>query len=262
MSDSLIDDVKKLLEEKKGDERILKQILRACENNEIISNYERNYVRKLSEKRLDKIPLEKSETPTAPDVVIPKTIPIQSHTFEVKPANPKSNNSKILLGVGIISVIIIIAAISLADFSNGPQQKTETTNQTLKKFSINTDVSSYNRKDIIVISGSSDTTGIINLSIKNKDKELVWAEQILVKGAKFSTLVIAGGPGWESSGTFTVEANNGAEIKSNTFSFNASVESVSTQENIEKTPDAPQNIEPKTTVDDFKEASVSTSSGT
>ena len=159
MSDSLIDDVKKLLEEKKGDEQILKQILRACENDEIISNYERNYVRKLSEKRLDKIPLEKVETPTVPDVVIPKTIPIQSHIFETKPTNPKSNNSKILLGVGIISVIIIIAAISLADFSNVPQQKTETTNQTLEKFSINTDVSSYNRKDIIVISGSSDTTG-------------------------------------------------------------------------------------------------------
>ena len=34
----------------------LKQIRRACEHNEVISNYERNYVRKLAEKHLGKKP--------------------------------------------------------------------------------------------------------------------------------------------------------------------------------------------------------------
>ena len=68
MIDSLHDDVKALLDKDFGDDRILKQIFRACENNEIISNYERNYVRKLSEKhlgryyfqhiRLEQIPLQ------------------------------------------------------------------------------------------------------------------------------------------------------------------------------------------------------------
>ena len=38
MTDPLIDDVKALLDKEKGDERILKQIYRACENNEVISN--------------------------------------------------------------------------------------------------------------------------------------------------------------------------------------------------------------------------------
>ena len=45
MSDPFFDDVKELLDKGKGDERILKQIFRACENNEVISNYERNYVK-------------------------------------------------------------------------------------------------------------------------------------------------------------------------------------------------------------------------
>ena len=49
-----------------GDDRILKQIRRACENNEIISNFERNYVKKLAEKHLgrkpDIPPVEKPET--------------------------------------------------------------------------------------------------------------------------------------------------------------------------------------------------------
>ncbi len=49
MNDSLLDDVKALLDKDLGDDRILKQICRACENDEVISNYERNYVRKLAE---------------------------------------------------------------------------------------------------------------------------------------------------------------------------------------------------------------------
>jgi len=50
MTDSLLNDVKALLDKDFGDDRILKQICRACENDEVISNYERNYVRKLAEK--------------------------------------------------------------------------------------------------------------------------------------------------------------------------------------------------------------------
>jgi hypothetical protein len=54
----------------------------------------------------------------------------------------------------------------------------------------------------------------------NQNNELVWAEQVSLKSdGRYSTLAIAGGPGWESSGTYTINVNNGVEIKSNTFSF-------------------------------------------
>jgi hypothetical protein len=52
MDESLFDDVNSLLEGDFGDDRILKQIHRACKNNEVISNYERNYVQKLAEQYL------------------------------------------------------------------------------------------------------------------------------------------------------------------------------------------------------------------
>ena len=61
MTDSLLDDVTSLLEGDFGDDRILKQIARACKNNEVISNYERNYVQKLAEQYLGK----KSEIPSS-----------------------------------------------------------------------------------------------------------------------------------------------------------------------------------------------------
>jgi hypothetical protein len=60
MSDPILDDVQALLDKEFGDKRILDQILRAAQNNEVISNFERNYVRKLAEKHLGKKPLRKT----------------------------------------------------------------------------------------------------------------------------------------------------------------------------------------------------------
>jgi len=87
---------------------------------------------------------------------------------------------------------------------------------------IKTDFSSYNKKDIISINGISDTSGSVNLSITNQNNELVWTEQVSLKSdGRYSTLAIAGGPGWENSGTYTIKVDNGQETTSNTFSFTA-----------------------------------------
>jgi hypothetical protein len=54
----------------------------------------------------------------------------------------------------------------------------------------------------------------------NQNNELVWVEQVSVKSdGRYSTLAIAGGPGWENSGTYTVKVDDGSEIKSIKFSF-------------------------------------------
>lgn len=228
MTDSLLDDVKALLDKDFGDDRILKQIRRACENDEVISNYERNYVRKLAEKHLGRrpevvqttIPVE--EKPIIPDVVIPETPTIQKmQTFQPPPQrilSSTSKNSKLMLGIGGVALVIIIA---VAASFNGVSDVT-TTNPISDTLSIQTDLSSYDKKDIISISGVSDTTGVVNLSIENKNNELVWAEQVSLKSdGRYSTLAIAGGPGWESSGTYTINIDNGIETTSNTFSFTA-----------------------------------------
>ena len=93
---------------------------------------------------------------------------------------------------------------------------------------------------------------------------MVWAEQVSIKNGKFSTLAIAGGPGWESSGTFTIKADNGVETKLGTFSFNANpVQSTSNEEIVSTEPKIqPTPNEPKTSSEEFKEGSVSTSSTT
>ena len=229
MNDSLLDDVKALLDKDFGDDRILKQISRACENNEVISNYERNYVQKLAEKYLGKRPeithmssVEKK--PITPDVVIPETQPIQvqRHRPEISlTSKSNSKNSKILIGiVGIALIIIIAVAVSFSGISNVSPKVETPINSIPVTLSIQSDLSSYNKQDLISISGVSDTSGTVNLSIENTNKELVWTEQVSIKSnGQYSTLAIAGGQGWESSGTYTIKVDNGKETKSTIFSF-------------------------------------------
>ncbi|MBS3922822.1 MAG: hypothetical protein KGZ37_06720 [Nitrosarchaeum sp.] len=232
MTDPLFDDVQTLLDKEKGDERILKQILRACENNEVISNYERNYVKNLAEKYLGRLPENTEdhspeEKPTIPDVIVP-TMPLQQkieiptsmapQIIQKKPKNPK-----MLIGVGVaVLAIIIIVGISQSGIPNmiSDDSKITDTDSSSATLSIQTDLSSYQKGDIISISGKSNTSEQINISIENQNGQLVWSEQISVKkDGRFSTLAIAGGPGWDKSGTFTIKVENNKETKSKTFSF-------------------------------------------
>jgi len=228
MTDPLLDDVKALLDKDFGDDRILKQIRRACEHNEVISNYERNYVRQLAEKHLGKKPKFKQmtvkEKPIVPDVVIPQThFTQQSQSYQTQPriSYSKSKNKKIFLGVGSLALVIIIAAaVSFSGISDGIPKINDTKNPTSISLSIQTDLTSYNNKDLISISGTSNTSKNVNLTIKNPSGDLVWTEQLSLKNnGRYSTLAIAGGPNWQSSGIYTITVDNGVETKLTTFSF-------------------------------------------
>ena len=243
MDDRLLDDVKALLDKDFGDDRILKQIRRACENNEVISNYERNYVKKLAETHLGRKPEISSQTPQTPveekphipDVILPETNSIhKTQTFQQQtppPPTPSrktpsmSKNSKLMLGiVGVILVIIIAAGVSFTTFSNDPKSPIENNPiaSVEASLSIQTDLPSYNHKDLISISGFSESSGTAVVEITNQKNELVWKDEIPIKSnGKYSSLAIAGGPGWDSSGTYTIKVDNGVESTSSTFSFTA-----------------------------------------
>ena len=230
MTDPLIDDVQALLDKEKGDERILKQIFRACENNEVISNYERNYVKNLTEKYLGRAPpveekQQVEEKPVILDVIFSNISAKQKiETPQItypQVVKLKSKNTKMVLGIGGVIFALVIIGVSLYEVSyiefvdNIPTGSSST-------LSIQTDLSIYQKGDIISISGTSNTPGKLNLSIENQEGQLVWSEQISVKNdGRFSTLAIAGGFGWDKSGTFTIKVENHLETKSQTFSFRA-----------------------------------------
>ena len=225
MSDMLLDDVNSLLDGDFGDDRILKQIARACKNNEVISNYERNYVQKLAEQYLGKKPLttKKPETitPEIPKIEIPKPEPLVTTQLSQPTNNLKSKNSKLFLGFGGIAVVIIIAAAFLLS-NNIDSSQSNIVSEIKIKLSVQTDLSSYSKSDLISINGVSQNSNIVNLSILNQNNDLVWAEQVSVKSnGGYSTLAIADGEGWENSGTYNIKVEDGTEIKSIKFTFNS-----------------------------------------
>ena len=221
----LLDDVNSLLDGDFGDDRILKQIARACKNNEVISNYERNYVQKLAEQHLGKKPLTNKKpetiTPEIPKIEIPKPEPIVTTQLSQPTNNLKSKNSKLFLGFGGIAVVIIIAAVFLLS-NNIDSSQPNIVSEIKIKLSVQTDLSSYSKSDLISINGVSQNSNIVNLSILNQNNDLVWAEQVSVKSdGRYSTLAIADGEGWENSGTYNIKVEDGTEIKSIKFTFNS-----------------------------------------
>jgi len=214
MTDSLLDDVTSLLEGDFGDDRILKQIARACKNNEAISNYERNYVQKLAEQYLGK----KAEIPSSIEPEIESSIQNQTLQSQVS-RSPGLKNPKLILGFGGVALVIIIVA-AVAFSSNSDSFTSDPKSEIQLTLTIQTDLSSYSHKDIISISGTCNNSEIVNLSIKNEENNLVWAEQLSIKNnGKYSTLAIAAGSGWENSGTYTMTVDSGSEIKLIKFSF-------------------------------------------
>ena len=225
MSDMLLDDVNSLLDGDFGDDRILKQIARACKNNEVISNYERNYVQKLAEQHLGKKPLSNKKpetiTPEIPKIEIPKPEPLVTTQLSQPTNNLKSKNSKLFLGFGGIAVVIIIAAAFLLS-NNIDSSQSNIVSEIKIELSVQTDLSSYAKSDLISINGVSQNSNIVNLSILNQNNDLVWAEQVSVKSdGGYSTLAIADGEGWENSGTYNIKVEDGTEIKSIKFTFNS-----------------------------------------
>ena len=214
MTDSLLDDVNSLLDGDFGDDRILKQIARACKNNEVISNYERNYVQKLAEQYLGK----KGEIPSSIEPEIESSIQNQTLQSQVS-RSPGLKNPKLILGFGGVALVIIIVA-AVAFSSNSDSFASDPKSEIQLTLTIQTDLSSYSHKDIISISGTCTNSEIVNLSIKNEKNNLVWAEQLSIKNnGMYSTLAIAAGSGWENSGTYTVTVDSGSEIKLIKFSF-------------------------------------------
>jgi hypothetical protein len=225
MSEDVLDNVKELLNKEIGDKKVLEQIKRAAENNEAISNYERNYVRKLIDE-LRKPPEPEIEIPPQQPVEIsptqeqvPTTIP-QLQTSTIIRHKPRDKtNIKVIIGGAAIAVAIIVAVVL---GTNGVDIGSGGSITATSSGLLDLDQSSYNKGDIISISGKSKSSlgNTISLSIENASGELIWIEDIKIKGnGEYSTLAIAGGPGWENSGTYTLKMKHGSENEQITFNF-------------------------------------------
>ncbi len=239
MTDPIIDDVEALLENGYGDKQILEQIERAAKNNEVISNFERNYVKKLTQKHFGQPPVE-TETPQipkptpappTPDVEIPTTFASKvSESGQIlapqkKVTKSSSKNTIIMIGGGIAALAIIIAvALSMGGDSTSVTTPVDInpTTSTSNTFSVKVDSSSYNRGDIISINGQSQLSqgNQVRVTIENSDNIMIWSEQVSAKSdGRFNTMTFAGGDGWSQAGKFTIKAEANGETSTQIFTF-------------------------------------------
>ena len=108
------------------------------------------------------------------------------------------------MGAAAVIAIIVLVGFPATNTSFDSVTSSTTNNPLL----VNIDQTTYQRADIISISGDANSyTKSVELSIENTNGVKIWKEVINPKNnGQFSTLIIAGGGGWENNGVYTLKA--------------------------------------------------------
>jgi len=153
-------------------------------------------------------PLDKSLSRKQPDIKIklqPKPT-LSSPDLKNNSAFSFSSNKKLGILGGVAAAIAIIVIVRLTAI-NTPIDSTLSSTAS-NPLLVNIDQTTYQRADIISISGDTNSyTKSVELSIENTNGVKIWKEIINPKNdGQFSTLIIAGGGGWENNGVYTLKA--------------------------------------------------------
>jgi len=215
---TFITDLDDLIRHHHGDVKKLREVRDTIRHDNFITTEDKNYVESLITMHLKNQPLDKSVSRKQPDTKIklqPKptlSSPDLKNNFTF---NFSSNKKLGILG-GIAAAIAIIVIVGFTAI-NAPIDSTisSTTDNPLL---VNIDQTTYQRADIISISGDTNSyTKSVELSIENTNGVKIWKEVINPKNdGQFSTLIIAGGGGWENNGVYTlkvVQDDSASEIE-------------------------------------------------
>jgi hypothetical protein len=216
---TFITDLDDLIRFRHGDVKKLREIRDTVRHDNFITTDDKNYVESLITTHLKNQPLDMSLSPKQSDTKIKlQAKTITSSSSKNDSTSNFSSNKKIAMfsGVAAAIAIIVIAGFTVTNQTDTIDLIPSTTTEPI---SVNVDQSTYQNADIISISGvSSSNTEPIELSIVNNNGIKIWNETINPKHGEFSTLVIAGGGGWESGGVYTlnvkqVDSDNKIEFK-------------------------------------------------
>ena len=199
---TFITDLNDLIKHNYGDVKKLREIRDTIRHDNFITTNDKKYIESLVDLHLKN---QSSDQQVNSKIQLQPKPTTDSSYSKNDSAFSFSSNKKIGVFGGIAAAIAIIVIVGFTAI-NTP---TDPTVNSAGGFGllVNIDQTTYQRADIISISG--DTTSVtqsITLSIENTDGTKIWDENINPKNdGKFSTLVIAGGGGWEDSGVYTLK---------------------------------------------------------
>ena len=218
---TFITDLDDLIRHRHGDIKKLREIRDTVRHDNFITTDDKKYVQALIDEYLNQS-LERPSSSRQSDTRIKlqtkhKTVDSDSQsntTFNF------SSNKRMGILAGAAAAIAIIVIVGFTTISQ------DDTNSIISSTSSNpllitVDQSKYQRADIISISGDAISYNkSITLSIENADGVKIWNENINPKNnGEFSTLVIAGGGGWENAGAYTLKATQNDLAKEVKFQF-------------------------------------------
>ena len=205
---TFITDLDDLIRHHHGDVKKLREIRDTVRHDNFITTEDKNYIESLITMHLKNQPLDKSLSRKQPDTKIklqPKPT-LSSPDLKNNFTFSFSSNKKlgILGGVSAAIAIIVIMGFTAINTPIDSTVSSATDNPLL----VNIDQTTYQRADIISISGDTNSyTESVELSIENTNGVKIWKEIINPKNdGQFSTLIIAGGGGWENNGVYTLKA--------------------------------------------------------
>jgi len=205
---TFITDLDDLIRHHHGDVKKLREIRDTIRHDNFITTEDKNYVESLITMHLKNQPLDKSLSRKQSDTKIklqPKhtlSSPDLKNNFTF---NFSSNKKLGILG-GLAAAIAIIVIVGFTAINTPIDSVVSST--TSNPLLVNIDQTTYQRADIISISGDVNSyTKSVELSIENTNGLKIWKEIINPKNdGQFSTLIIAGGGGWENNGVYTLKA--------------------------------------------------------
>jgi len=205
---TFITDLDDLIRHHHGDVKKLREIRDTVRHDNFITTEDKNYVESLITMHLKNQPLDKSLSRKQPDTKIklqPKPT-LSSPDLKNSFAFNFSSNKKLGILGGVAAAIAIIVIVGFTAI-NTPIDSTVSSTAS-NPLLVNIDQTTYQRADIISISGDTNSyTKSVELSIENTNGVKIWKEIINPKNdGQFSTLIIAGGGGWENNGVYTLKA--------------------------------------------------------
>lgn len=205
---TFITDLDDLIRHHHGDVKKLREIRDTVRHDNFITTEDKNYVESLITIHLKNQPLDKSLSRKQPDTKIklqPKPT-LSSPDLKNNFIFNFSSNKKLGILGGVAAAIAIIVIVGFTAI-NTPIDSTVSSTAS-DSLLVNIDQTTYQRADIISISGDTNSyTKSVELSIENTNGLKIWKEIINPKNdGQFSTLIIAGGGGWENNGVYTLKA--------------------------------------------------------
>jgi len=205
---TFITDLDDLIRHHHGDIKKLREIRDTIRHDNFITTEDKNYVESLITIHLKNQPLDKSLSRKQPDTKIklqPKPT-LSSPDLKNNFAFSFSSNKKLGILGGVAAAIAIIVIVGFTAINTPIDSIVSST--TDNPLLVNIDQTTYQRADIISISGDTNSyTKSVELSIENTNGVKIWKETINPKNdGQFSTLIIAGGGGWENNGVYTLKA--------------------------------------------------------